>query len=318
MGKTLFVCSRIFIPVFLSVFCLIHISEGREKVPGDASPVIRPPAVSGSFYPSSPDQLTGTIRQMLDEAKNASPDGEIVAATAPHAGYVYSGRIAALTFKQLQNVDFDTLVIIGHDAGRGVVAFTSPADYFRTPLGDIALDREMIEKMEEYNRGIRPNAAIHANDHTIEIQLPFLQVMDKKCKIVPIMFGDPTAENCRIFADAVNFSAEGKKIFILASTDMSHYPSSQLAYKYDNETLEIIKEMNLDRFFSYLRRGMRNNNNPELRTLICASGGVGTAIIFAGSKGAKHVLVQKYANSGDVPGGDKSSVVGYSSVLFVR
>lgn len=304
--------------VIILVFCSMGASESRENSESGTHPTIRPPAVAGSFYPSSPDQLRRIIKQLLDEASPVSPEGDIIAAVAPHAGYVYSGRIAALTFKQLQNVDFDTIVIIGHDADRGAVAYTCPVDYFRTPLGDVAVDRDMIKKMEEYNRNIRPNTAIHSGDHTIEIQLPFLQVMGKKCMIVPIMFGDPTPENCRILADAINFAAGNRKVFLLASSDMSHYPSSQSAYKNDNKTLEVLRKMDVDTFFSYLKQEMSNNRTPNLRFLICASGGVGTAMLFAKAKGANYFQVQKYANSGDVPGGDKSRVVGYSSDLFIK
>lgn len=305
--------------VIILVFCSMGASERRKNNTPAASSTIRPPAVAGSFYTASPDQLRRTIKKMLDEASPPAPEGDIVAAVAPHAAYVYSGRIAALTFKQLQNVDFDTIVIIGHDAAyRGIVAFTCPVDYFRTPLGDVAVDRDMIEKMEEYNRNIRPIASIHLRDHTIEIQLPFLQVMGKKSKIVPVMFGNPTPENCRILANAINFAAGDRKVFLLASTDMSHRPAYQSAYKLDNKTLEVLRKMDVDTFFSYLRRQMRNNSTPNLSTLMCASGGVGTAIIFAKAKGANHVQIQKYANSGDVPGADKREVVGYSSALFVK
>lgn len=161
------------------VFCQAEALEKNTNIRSNSSTTIRPPAVAGSFYPASPDQLRRIIRELLDE-KTPPVEGDIVAGVAPHAGYVYSGRIAALTFRQLRDVDFDTIVIIGHDAYRGAVAYTCSVNYFRTPLGDVAVDRDMIKKMEEYNRGIRPNTAIHSEDHTIEIQLPFLQVMDKK------------------------------------------------------------------------------------------------------------------------------------------
>ncbi len=105
--------------------------------------------------------------------------------------------------------------------------------------------------MAAFNKGIKADRSIQP-DHTIEIQLPFLQVLGKKCMIVPIIFGNPTPEKCRILADAITASAGDKKIFILASTDMSHYPSYESANKIDNSTLEVLKTMDVSRLFNHL------------------------------------------------------------------
>ncbi|MBW1806017.1 MAG: AmmeMemoRadiSam system protein B, partial [Deltaproteobacteria bacterium] len=118
-------------------------------------PSVRPPAVAGTFYPASPTQLRRTITKLLDSVPDIAPAGEIVAAVAPHAGYVFSGQVAAYTYKLLSDVDFDTVVVIGHDAYRDAVAFTCPVDYFQTPLGKVPVDREMMAKMHEFDPGIK-------------------------------------------------------------------------------------------------------------------------------------------------------------------
>jgi len=279
---------------------------------------IREPAVAGSFYPNSESQLQAMITGYLNKIPDENPAGSILAAIAPHAGYVYSGAIAARTFKQLAEIDFDTIVIIGHDSYQNCVAYLSPDDYFRTPLGLVEVDTEMIERMLKYNRGIKSSRSIHADDHTIEIQLPFLQVLGKKCRIVPVIFGDPTVENCRILADAIISAAGDKKVFVLSSTDMSHYPSYEDANKTDNSTLEIVKTMDVDKIFAHLKNQVSKKNISGLQTALCSRGGLGTAIFFAKQKGADQAQVLLYANSGDVPFGDKSRVVGYSSVLFIN
>ena len=279
---------------------------------------IRPSSAAGSFYPGTASELRKIITAMLDNVPERSPEGEIVAAVAPHAGYVYSGGVAAYTFKQLSKVDFDTLVIIGHDFGRNAVAFTCPVDYFQTPLGKVPVDKEMIEKMEAFNKGIKADRSIHADDQSIEIQLPFLQVLGKNFMIVPILFGNPTAENSRILADAIIASAGDKKIFVLASTDMSHYPSYESAKKIDNSTLEVLKAMDVSRLFNHLDGQLNRQTVPNLQTAMCSRGGVGTAIFFAKAHGADHAQIMNYANSGDVSIGDKQRVVGYSSVLFLK
>jgi MEMO1 family protein len=299
--------------LFLSLFFSISVMEGGEKVIS-----VRHPAAAGSFYSNNADRLRAEITSMLKNVPDAPAAGEILAATAPHAGYVYSGNIAALTFKKIEDIDFDTIVIIGHDVGGNAVAYTCPVDYFETPLGKMPVDTEMLSKLHEYNKGIKPAAEIHSEDHTVEIQLPFLQVMNKKCMIVPIMFGTPSPENCKILSDAIKSSSGNKKVFILVSTDMSHYPDYRSAYKLDNITLDKIRSMDINNFFKHVIKQYRDPEFPGVRTAICASGGVGTAMIYSKSMGMNHVEVLKYANSGDVPQGDKERVVGYSSVLFVK
>jgi AmmeMemoRadiSam system protein B len=254
----------------------------------------------------------------LDRVTDVKPAGKILAALAPHAGYVYSGAVAACTHKLLSAVDFDTLIIIGHDTDRDAIAFTCPVDYFQTPLGKIPVDREMMEKMHKFNRGIKANPFLHARDHTVEVQLPFLQTLGRQCKIVPILFGNPTAENCRLLSDAILSAADGKTIFVLASTDMSHYPPYEAACTIDNATLDVLGSLDIDRLFSHLRVQERQASIPKLSTAMCAKGGVGTAILCARAYGADRVQVLRYANSGDVPGGDRSRVVGYCSVLMVK
>ena len=116
--------------------------------------VVRPPAVAGKFYPASQTALRKQISGFLDDVPEKRPGGKILAAVAPHAGYTYSGAVAAHTHKFLSAVDFDTLVIIGHDTHLNEVAFTSPADFFETPLGKFPLDKDMISKMQAFHPGM--------------------------------------------------------------------------------------------------------------------------------------------------------------------
>ncbi len=299
--------------LFLSLCFSISVTEGGEKMVS-----IRHPAAAGSFYSNNAARLKSEITDLLKNAPDVPVEGEVLAAMAPHAGYVYSGKIAACTFKKIEDIQFDTIVIIGHDAGGNAVAYTCPVDYFETPLGKVPVDTEMLDKLHEYNKGIKPAAQVHSGDHTVEIQLPFLQTMNKKCMIVPIMFGMPSPRNCEILAKAIEASSGNRKIFILASSDMSHYPDYQSAYKLDNMTLDLIKSMNINDFFSHVIKEASKPDFQGVRTAICASGGVGTAMLYSKNIGMNHVEVLKYANSGDVPGGDKSRVVGYSSVLFLK
>jgi len=305
----------LFICIHFFAFALYLCQTTGEEI---SKEIVRPPAVAGMFYPGSPNDLRREITSLLDNAPEVKPAGMILAAFAPHAGYAYSGGVAACTYKLLATVEFDTLIIIGHDTFRDAVAFMCPVDYFRTPLGKMPVDREMMAKMHAFHPGIKSDRTIHARDHTVEVQLPFLQVQNRQCKIVPILFGNPTMENCRILSDAILSAAGTKKVFVLASTDMSHYPPYDSACKVDKSTLEVIGALDINQFFKHLAKYERQSSIPNLRTAICASGGVGTAILWAKAHGADHAQILHYANSGDIPAGDKHRVVGYCSVLLVK
>jgi AmmeMemoRadiSam system protein B len=279
---------------------------------------VRPPVVAGMFYPRSPSQLQDQVKAMLDRVPHLKPEGRILAAIAPHAGYTFSGGVAAYTHKLISLVNFDTLVIIGHDTYRNAVAFTCPVDYFQTPLGSVPVDREMMAKMHAFNGGIRPEYSLHAQDHTVEVQLPFLQVLGRQCKILPLLFGNPTPENCRLLADAILAAAGKKAVFVLASSDMSHYPPYEAARTIDNSTLEALGSLNVMELFSHLKRVETRSAFPNLQTAMCARGGVGTALLYAKARGANRAQILRYANSGDVAGAGKDRVVGYCSVLMVK
>ncbi len=300
--------------IFLSIFNLY----GENMIKADSVTKTRPASVAGAFYPGERDELKKTVDALIKNAEKADSTGTIYAAMAPHAGYVYSGYIAVQTFKNISDIPFDTIVIIGHDSFQDAVAYTCPVDFFETPLGKIPVDREMMEKLEDFNKGIKPDISIHMDDHTIEVQLPFLQAMNKNCKIVPIMFGLPSPQNCKILADAIKQAAGNKKVFVLASSDMSHYPTYEGSNKIDNITLDKIKSMDINLFLKHVYNQMQEPQVSGLKTAICASGGVGTAMLYAKEMGADTALVLKHANSGDVTGGDKIRVVGYSSVLFIK
>ena len=302
--------------VLLVAGCSPRAQGQQEEKPAE---IVRPPAVAGGFYPGSPTALSAMIKSLLEGVPDETISGEILAAVAPHAGYRYSGKVAAHTHKFIVKADFDTAVIIGHDCHiPGTVALICPVDYYQTPLGKVAVDREMVAKMVKFHPGITTETSIHGREHTVEVQLPFFQFFKKQCKIVPVLFGNPTVENCRILADAIGSAAGDKKVFVLASTDMSHYPSYETARRIDQKTLKVIPSLDVEKLFAHLNELEVREKIPNLRTSMCARGGVGTAIFFARARGGNRARVLCYANSGDVPGGDKSRVVGYGSVVIVR
>ncbi|MCK5806201.1 MAG: AmmeMemoRadiSam system protein A, partial [Lentisphaeria bacterium] len=155
-------------------------------------------------------------------------------------------------------------------------------------------------------------------DHTVEVHLPFLQVMGSRAKILPVLFGDPSVENCRRFVGALRRCASRRRIFLLASTDLAHYPTQADAVRLDALTMRRVTELDVKALFAHLRAATGADAAPNVKTALCASGGVGCAMVWTGARAGSSVQMLATSTSGDVPGGDASRVVGYAAALFVQ
>jgi AmmeMemoRadiSam system protein B/AmmeMemoRadiSam system protein A len=277
---------------------------------------VRTPAVAGTFYPADADELRREVESYLQRAKAPEVKEPILAALAPHAGYHYSAQVAAYVHQAIRDVPFDTLVVIGHDShAKGIVAILPKAKTFTTPLGEVAVDTELAKAMVEHSRRIIYHEPAHARDHTIEVHLPFLQVLGRTCQVLPVLFGEPTVEHVEALVEALRTCRGDRRLFILASTDLCHYPPAQVARELDAKTLDKVKGLDPKELFSYLDE--HRSGRHGVQTAMCASGGVATAIEYAKADGNAEFRLLKTANSGDV-GGDQGRVVGYAAGLFVR
>ena len=279
----------------------------------------RPAAVAGSFYPDNADELRREVKGYLDAVPEQKVDGEIIGILVPHAGYRYSAGVAASGYKALAGVKADTAIIIGHDANaRGVVAVLSDAAAFETPLGPVAVDTELVAALAKADPGIIIRNQVHGREHSVEVQLPFLQVLLPGCKIVPILFGDPKPATCRILADALAANAGERRLLLIASTDLCHYPSDAAAADLVKDTMACVAKMDVPALFTYLEETKRNRAADNVQTAMCGSGGVGTALTYALARGPVSVRVLGTATSGAVPNGDKNRVVGYGAAVITR
>jgi len=187
---------------------------------------IREPAVSGAFYPDNPDILTRNIEAYLKNAGPVPLDGEIVGLIAPHAGYIYSGQVAAFGYKAVIGLSFDTVIIIApsHRGRFGGVAVLENGGY-RTPLGTAPVDEELTRELVNTNSVIMPNVDAHRGEHSLEVQIPFLQVVLKDLRIVPLIMGSQEPALCEALADCLHQAIKKtkKKALLVGSTDLSHY-----------------------------------------------------------------------------------------------
>ena len=275
---------------------------------------VRPAAVAGSFYPADPTELAKMVDGFLAKATPPPLTG-VVALVAPHAGYEYAGQVAAYSYALLKGLKFDRVVVIApsHYEAFGFSSVYDGAAY-TTPLGQVPVDRAFAAKLAAMSKSIRLSGLGHTPtpdkpEHALEDQLPFLQRVLGQFQLVPIVMGDQSYENCRALGLALAKLIQGTNTLIVASSDLSHYHPYAEAEKIDHKTLKAIEE------WDYL--SMARNFDSRIWEA-CGGGPIIAAMIASEHLGASQAKLLDYANSGDTPGGDKTRVVGYGALAFVK
>ena len=290
-------------------------SPGRAAAPGQA---VRPPAVAGQFYPSDAVKLKAAIDGFLRDALPPRVN-DVVAIVVPHAGYIYSGQIAADAYRQVAGQTPDTVVILGANhtgAGYQRMSVFDGAGY-ATPLGVAAVDRDLAAAIVKAGAGAAFDSAAHASEHSVEVQVPFVQQVFPRAKIVPIVVGQPEPDACARFGRALGTVLKGRRVLIIASSDLSHYPSQRDAVVTDTRTLEAIAALNGVALTASIGRA-ELAQPPNLATCACGEGAIRVAMEAARTLGANRGTVISYANSGDTVVGEAGRVVGYGAVVFSR
>lgn len=284
--------------------------------------MIRKPAVAGLFYDKDPSELKKTIEWCFNhklgpgkvpELRISDDDpnkDNIYGAVVPHAGYSYSGPIAAHAYCEIVENGFpETFIILcpNHTGlGTGISIFKE--GIWNTPLGNVEIDEEFAEEMIINSDLIDFDTSAHIREHSCEVHLPFLQYFSNDFKIVPIVIWMQDMESGSDIAKSITKTAKklGRSILVIASTDLTHYESKQIAEKKDKLILDAISNMDE---YSLLKAV------EDFRISMCGYGPTIAAIKVSRSLGAKKGKILKYATSGDISG-DLSSVVGYCSAIF--
>lgn len=275
---------------------------------------VHSPAVAGAFYPADPKELTKMVDEFLARAPAAAIKDPILALIVPHAGYIYSGGVAAQAYAQLKGRKPERVVVVSPSH---IEAFNFAAVYdgdaYATPLGSIPVDKAFAAKLAAQSPLIKLSSRGHTSsggqsEHALEVQLPFLQRVLGQFKLVPIIMGEQNYETCRVLGVALAKLAQGTDTLLVASSDLSHFHSYDDAVKLDHKTLQAIQE------WDYM--GM--SRNFEARVWEACGGGPIIAVMIAAERlGATQATLLKYANSGDVTG-DRSRVVGYGAVVLIK
>lgn len=300
-------------------FLLLAAVAQPRYVHGAEARKVREATVAGAFYPGNPDKLAAMMDAMLATADPAPVEGKILAAVAPHAGYPYSGPVAAYTYAALRGHSYKRVVVL---APSHFVSFDFTSVYdgdaYTTPLGAVPVDKKFAYALTQLDPSIQLSGKGHTptaagGEHALEVQLPWLQHVLGDFTLVPIVMGNQSYESSRALGVALakliaqEHGAAGETL-VLASSDLSHYHPYDEAVQIDSKTLAALSAWN---YYSMAR-------NFESRIWeACGGAPIVAAMIYAERMGARQATVLKYANSGDAAG-DKSRVVGYGAALFVN
>jgi AmmeMemoRadiSam system protein B len=240
--------------VLLILICLVLITgQGRSALRGK----IRKPIVAGMFYPSDPHELRQLVHGYIGNVEKRHINGEIVALISPHAGYMYSGQVAAYAYKLVEGMHFDDVVVI---APSHRVDFLGASIYdgkaYETPMGIVPIDRELSRRISQKSEIIRYVPQAHAREHSLEVQIPFLQSVLNGFSLVPVVMG-PTWNFgvCQQLSQAIIRSIKGKKALIIASSDLTHSYNYQQAVAQDEILAHHIEQFDITRLEEDLRKG---------------------------------------------------------------
>ncbi len=279
---------------------------------------VRKAAVAGMWYPSDRRALEQQLDQLLKDAQPPRLEGQILGLVCPHAGFVYSGTVAAHAYSLIRNESYDVVILIGnaHRSGFSGAAIDSSGIY-QTPLGDVPVDTEFCRSMVSEDHDVRLSSKPHESDHTLEAQVPFLQrVLKPGYTIVPILFGHTPGKAFDYLVRMIPEKTEGKRVLLIASTDLTHFPSCEDSKRIDARTLAAIESMDpneLDRVEA--EETARHTRN--LDCVLCGNLATKAVMIMSRQLGASTARILKQANSGEVPRGDRSRVVGYGAVALI-
>ncbi|MGQ1890875.1 AmmeMemoRadiSam system protein B [Thermophagus sp. OGC60D27] len=279
----------------------------------------REPVVAGIFYEGNPVALKEDLGRLFDDAKPPVGEEEIMAVIVPHAGYIYSGVVAASAFNQIpEDADYETVFLIGSShrmAFDGASVYTN-GDYL-TPLGRVEVDKALAKKLVDSSPFITGYSTPHLEEHSLEVELPFLQYRLKKpFKLVPVVMGPRDAKGAEHVAKALKPYFKPGNLFVV-STDFSHYPAYEDASKVDRITANAILKNNP----RLLMQTLEENDKlgvERLATSLCGWTSVLTLLHVTEELSGLHFRHIEYRNSGDVEFGDSSSVVGYHAITISR
>jgi MEMO1 family protein len=271
---------------------------------------VRRAAVAGSWYPGNAAALRSELDEYLGAAGSPSLRGELIGLISPHAGLMYSGPVAAHAYTCLRGQSPRTVVLVGPShrvAFDGVSAFCRGS--FETPLGAIPVDEQLARALVDAGRVVQDLPAPHRDEHSLEMQLPFLQHVMPGLRVVPLLMGSQRREEVKELAAALAVVLPGRSALLVASSDLSHYHPAPVANHLDQEVLGDIERFDPEALLARLESSHEH---------ACGGGPMVAVMKAARALGADSAAVLRYGDSGDAGAHDKSRVVGYVAAALTR
>jgi len=269
---------------------------------------IKEPSVAGSFYPSDRENLKKTVEAFLRKAGTPRYEGTVKGLIVPHAGYRYSGQVAAYAYRAIQDSGYKNIILIGisHRSNfKGASVYTKGS--FRTPLGDIKINETLAAQLLNVDADVKFLPQAFSQEHSLEVQLPFLQTVLNDFSIIPILIGSPTDQTYQHLITSLADMVDNTTLLI-ASTDLSHYHPYNKAKDMDSRLIALLKRIAVNESVNLLKK-----NEVEM----CGSVPVVITMEVVRRAGANQGVLFQYANSGDITG-EKDKVVGYASMGFLE
>jgi hypothetical protein len=269
---------------------------------------VRRAAFAGSWYPRSAAAIAAEVDGYLAEARPAPLAGRLLALVSPHAGLHYSGPVAAYGYSLLRGLEPLSVVLVGpsHRAAfEGLALQASGA--WETPLGCAPVDEELAQALVVADAAIFDDPGLHRDEHSLEMQMPFLQRVMPGLRIVPVLMGTQAPEEVEALAAALARALQGREALLVASSDLSHYQPATVASRLDAEVIDAVARFDAE---ALMQRLLARDN------VACGGGPVVAVMKAAKALGANRAAVLHYADSGDVGEHDKTHVVGYLSAAF--
>jgi len=265
--------------------------------------------IAGTWYPGNPRILRADIEEFLHNVPDEKIEGKITGIIVPHAGYVYSGQVAAFAYKTVREEIFDAVILLGpsHRAFFHGVSIHDKGGY-ETPLGIVPVDNSLAKDIMAQSRMISNIPAAHSQEHSLEIQVPFLQVALGDFRFVPLVMGEQDRRTCEMLAESIVKAVGDRRVLIVGSSDLSHFHSYEKAVKLDSAVLHRIEKMDAEGLLKDLEENVSE---------ACGGGPAAVTMMISKKLGSHRAKILKYANSGDVTG-DRGSVVGYTSAVLFK
>ena len=280
----------------------------------------RKPSVSGIFYSSDKKELLSELKGCFENKifgpgrlPPSDSGRKIYGIVSPHAGYSYSGSVAANGYYMVSSSGFNNVVLVGpNHYGLGSYVATTMDGIWESPIGDVVVNPEVVKEIASRAESMEVDVFAHSRDHCLEVQIPFLLYISDGFRIVPIILTNQdeymAVEVGAAISDTVKErTSKGEEYVLVASSDFTHYESNSEAHRKDSQLIKSILSLDIRSFYSTLR---------QYNVSACGYGAIATIMVAAKNLGATQGELLRYATSGDVTG-DKSSVVGYASIIFV-